>query len=89
MRLLRRKFASWRSADSAKEVRELIDEPAEHVLAGNELAEKVSCIMIDVAESAQGAKSTMEEMLSCTEEQTRGIEQMVSLFRTERSSVGA
>ncbi|HIB1388722.1 TPA: hypothetical protein ACWV4T_001260 [Salmonella enterica subsp. enterica serovar Muenchen] len=57
-----------RSADSAKEVRELIDESAEHVLAGNELAEKVSCIMIDVVESAQGAKSTMEEILSCAEE---------------------
>ncbi|EHN1697010.1 Tar ligand binding domain-containing protein [Salmonella enterica subsp. enterica serovar Newport] len=65
-----------RSADSAKEVRELIDESAEHVRAGNELAEKVSCIMNDVAESALGAKSTMEEMLSCAEEQTRGIEQV-------------
>ncbi|EJX4537593.1 HAMP domain-containing protein, partial [Salmonella enterica] len=31
-----------RSADSAKEVRELIDESGEHVQAGNELAEKVS-----------------------------------------------
>ncbi|EDU6369838.1 TPA: Tar ligand binding domain-containing protein [Salmonella enterica subsp. houtenae] len=65
-----------RSADSAKEVRALIDESGEHVEAGNELAEKVSHIMNEIAESAQGAKLTMEEMLSCAEEQSRGIEQV-------------
>ncbi|EDK5263962.1 methyl-accepting chemotaxis protein [Salmonella enterica subsp. enterica serovar Enteritidis] len=65
-----------RSADSAKEVRELIDESGEHVQAGNELAERVSKIMNDIAEGALGAKSTMEEMLSCAEEQSRGIEQV-------------
>ncbi|ECV2982708.1 HAMP domain-containing protein [Salmonella enterica] len=65
-----------RSADSAKEVRALIDESGEHVRDGNELAEKVSRIMNDVAESALGTKSTMEEMLSCAEEQSRGIEQV-------------
>ncbi|EBR6515289.1 Tar ligand binding domain-containing protein [Salmonella enterica] len=116
-----------RSADSAKEVRVLIDESGEHVRAGNELAEKVCRIMSEIAESALGAKSTMEEMLSCAEEQSRGIEQVriavsemdrvtqqnaalveesaaatgaltqqtnrltqvVSLFRTERSTAGA
>ncbi|HFZ9213968.1 TPA: methyl-accepting chemotaxis protein [Salmonella enterica subsp. diarizonae serovar 61:r:-] len=65
-----------RSADSAKEVRALIDESGGHVRAGNELAEKVSRTMNDIAENALGAKSTMEEMLSCAEEQTRGIEQV-------------
>ncbi|EAR6896119.1 Tar ligand binding domain-containing protein [Salmonella enterica] len=65
-----------RSADSAKEVRALIDESGEHVRAGNELAEKVSCIMNGIAESALGTKSTMEEMLHCAEEQSRGIEQV-------------
>ncbi|EIT6901383.1 hypothetical protein L2Z87_003564 [Salmonella enterica] len=65
-----------RSADSAKEVRTLIDESGEHVQAGNELAEKVSRIMSEIAESALGTKSTMEEMLSCAEEQSRGIEQV-------------
>ncbi|EIR3570365.1 Tar ligand binding domain-containing protein [Salmonella enterica] len=65
-----------RSADSAKEVRELIDESGEHVQAGNELAEKVSKIMNDIADSARDAKSTMEEMLSCAEEQSCGIEQV-------------
>lgn len=116
-----------RSADSAKEVRTLIDESGEHVQAGNELAEKVRRIMSEIAESALGTKSTMEEMLSCAEEQSRGIEQVriavsemdrvtqqnaalveesaaatgaltqqtnrltqvVSLFRTERSTAGA
>ncbi|ECP4390056.1 methyl-accepting chemotaxis protein, partial [Salmonella enterica] len=116
-----------RSADSAKEVRTLIDESGEHVQAGNELAEKVRHIMSEIAESALGTKSTMEEMLSCAEEQSRGIEQVriavsemdrvtqqnaalveesaaatgaltqqtnrltqvVSLFRTERSTAGA
>ncbi|EMV0389410.1 Tar ligand binding domain-containing protein [Salmonella enterica] len=115
-----------RSADSAKEVRALIDESGEHVQAGNELAGKVSHIMKGIAESAIEARTTMEEMLSCAEEQTRGIEQVriavsemdrvtqqnatlveesaaatgalteqtnrlaqvVSLFRTERSSAG-
>ncbi|EAO0165673.1 HAMP domain-containing protein [Salmonella enterica] len=115
-----------RSADSAKEVRALIDESGEHVQAGNELAGKVSHIMKGIAESALEARTTMEEMLSCAEEQARGIEQVriavsemdrvtqqnatlveesaaatgalteqtnrltqvVSLFRTERSSAG-
>ncbi|EMJ2325114.1 methyl-accepting chemotaxis protein, partial [Salmonella enterica] len=65
-----------RSADSAKEVRTLIDESGEHVQAGNELAEKVRRIMSEIAENALGTKSTMEEMLSCAEEQSRGIEQV-------------
>lgn len=65
-----------RSADSAKEVRTLIDESGEHVRAGNELAEKVSRIINGIAESALGTKSTMEEMLSCAEEQSSGIEQV-------------
>ncbi|EAO2671209.1 HAMP domain-containing protein [Salmonella enterica] len=65
-----------RSADSAKEVRELIDESGEHVQAGNELAEKVSRIMNEIAKSALDAKSTMGEMLSCAEEQSCGIEQV-------------
>ncbi|HIB1631166.1 TPA: hypothetical protein ACWV6Y_005119 [Salmonella enterica subsp. enterica serovar Muenchen] len=51
-------------------------EPGEHVQAGNELAEKVRRIMSEIAESALGTKSTMEEMLSCAEEQSRGIEQV-------------
>ncbi|EMY7014911.1 methyl-accepting chemotaxis protein [Salmonella enterica] len=65
-----------RSADSAKEVRALIDKSGEHVQAGNEQAEKVSCIMNDVANSAREAKLTMEEMLCCAEEQSCGIEQV-------------
>ncbi|EBR4018379.1 hypothetical protein AIX99_26505, partial [Salmonella enterica] len=97
------------------------------VQAGNELAEKVSRIMNEIAESAQKTKLTMGEMLSCAEEQSCGIEQVriavsemdrvtqqnaalveesaaatgaltqqtnrltqvVSLFRTERSTAGA
>ncbi|EMP3058565.1 Tar ligand binding domain-containing protein [Salmonella enterica] len=116
-----------RSADSAKEVRALIDESGEHVQAGNELAEKVSRIMNEIAQSALKTKLTMGEMLSCAEEQSCGIEQVriavsemdrvtqqnaalveesaaatgaltqqtnrltqvVSLFRTERSTAGA
>ncbi|HFG7806542.1 TPA: methyl-accepting chemotaxis protein [Salmonella enterica subsp. enterica serovar Java] len=65
-----------RSADSAKEVRVLIDESGEHVQAGNELAGKVSHIMKGIAKSALEARTTMEEMLSCAEEQSRGIEQV-------------
>ncbi|WP_409528801.1 hypothetical protein [Salmonella enterica] len=96
-------------------------------ITAHELAEKVSKIMNDIADSAQNAKSTMEEMLNCAEEQSCGIEQVriavsemdrvtqqnaalveesaaatgalmqqtsrltqvVSLFRTERSTAGA
>ncbi|EGN2452577.1 hypothetical protein IIF46_004874, partial [Salmonella enterica] len=61
-----------RSADSAKEVRALIDKSGEHVQAGNEQAEKVSCIMTDIADSAREAKLAMEEMLCCAEEQSCG-----------------
>lgn len=65
-----------RSADSAKEVRALIDESGTHVQAGNELAERVSRIMNDIADSAMKTKLTMGEMLSCAEEQSCGIGQV-------------
>ncbi|EKC2494637.1 Tar ligand binding domain-containing protein [Salmonella enterica] len=65
-----------RSADSAKEVRALIDESGGHVRAGNEIAEKVSLVMNEIAESTLRARTTMEEMLTCAEEQSCGIEQV-------------
>ncbi|EJN0763606.1 hypothetical protein NPF69_004021 [Salmonella enterica] len=66
-----------RCADSAKEVRALIDESGEHVRDGNELAEKVSRIMNDVAKSALGQNQRWKKCSVVLKNRTGGLNRYV------------
>ncbi|MCT6519345.1 methyl-accepting chemotaxis protein, partial [Proteus vulgaris] len=71
-----------RSAEAAKEIKELIDASISRVRHGNELVEQVSISMGEILTSVKHVEDSMTEILSASEEQTRGITQ-VSLAVTE------
>ncbi|MEX3027323.1 MULTISPECIES: methyl-accepting chemotaxis protein [Proteus] len=71
-----------RSAEAAKEIKELIDASISRVRHGNDLVEQVSISMGEILTSVKHVEDSMTEILSASEEQTRGITQ-VSLAVTE------
>ncbi len=71
-----------RSAEAAKEIKELIDASISRVRHGNDLVEQVSISMCEILTSVKHVEDSMTEILSASEEQTRGITQ-VSLAVTE------
>ncbi|MGK5021379.1 methyl-accepting chemotaxis protein [Janthinobacterium sp. LB2P10] len=65
-----------RSAAAAKEIKELIGDSVDKVQAGNRLVEQAGSTMHEVVASVRRVTGIMSEMLSSSQEQSTGIEQI-------------
>ena len=75
-----------RSAQAAKEIKDLIDDSLLKVQAGTRQADEAGRIMSDVVGSVQGVTTIMAEISSASHEQAEGISQ-VNLAVTEMDGV--
>ncbi|MDB5819090.1 MAG: methyl-accepting chemotaxis protein, partial [Rhizobacter sp.] len=67
---------SKRSADAAKEVKQLIDTSAERVAQGNALVERTGTIMQDIVSSIRGVADINTRISDATLEQSAGMSQI-------------
>ncbi|OHV08814.1 methyl-accepting chemotaxis protein [Kushneria phosphatilytica] len=65
-----------RSADSAKEIRALIEETTQRIASGAEQSERSGRVIGEAVESIQRVTALMNEIASATREQNSGIEQI-------------
>lgn len=65
-----------RSAAAAKEIKTLIDDSVEQVLAGTRLVDQAGVKMKEVVHSVNHVTSTMSEITAASQEQTVGIDQI-------------
>ncbi|REC96357.1 methyl-accepting chemotaxis protein [Kushneria indalinina] len=65
-----------RSAQAAREIRELIDESSVEVSAGSELVARAQSTMTDIVGGVHRVSALMQEISSATDEQKNGIEQI-------------
>jgi methyl-accepting chemotaxis protein len=65
-----------RSAAAAKEIKELIGDSVDKVQAGNRLVEQAGSTMHEVVASVKRVTDIMSEIMSASQEQTSGIEQI-------------
>ena len=65
-----------RSAAAAKEIKELIGDSVDKVLAGNRLVEQAGSTMNDVVDSVKRVTGIMSEIMLASQEQSSGIEQI-------------
>ncbi|MFC0338502.1 methyl-accepting chemotaxis sensory transducer with Pas/Pac sensor [Kushneria avicenniae] len=65
-----------RSAQAAREIRELIDQSSVEVSAGGELVTRAQSTMTDIVSGVHRVSSLMEEISSASREQKNGIEQI-------------
>src|SRR5450830_331147 len=65
-----------RSAAAAKEIKELITDSVDKVQAGNRLVEQAGSTMHEVVASVRRVTGIMSEMMSASQEQSAGIEQI-------------
>lgn len=67
-----------RSAQAAKEIKQLIDDSMEKVHAGNVMVNSTSSTIEDIVHSVKNVESIMKEIAQANHEQTLGIEQINS-----------
>ena len=65
-----------RSADAAKEIRQLIADSQTHVNEGSDLAQQAGETMDEIASEVMRMTKLMREIASASQEQSRGIEQV-------------
>jgi methyl-accepting chemotaxis protein len=65
-----------RSADAAKEIKELIDESANRVDAGSKLVDQAGAAINEVVQAVKRVSDIVGEIASASEEQRTGIEQV-------------
>ena len=65
-----------RSADAAKEIRQLISASQNHVSEGSDLAQQAGETMDEIATEVMRMTKLMREIASASQEQSRGIEQV-------------
>ena len=65
-----------RSADAAKEIKKLINDSAERVASGSELAETAGATMVEIVASVQKVTTIIGAISAASEEQEHGIEQV-------------
>ena len=65
-----------RSADAAKEIRQLISASQTHVSEGSDLAQQAGETMDEIASEVMRMTKLMREIASASQEQSRGIEQV-------------
>lgn len=65
-----------RSADAAKEIRQLISDSQTHVNEGSDLAQQAGETMDEIASEVMRMTKLMREIASASQEQSRGIEQV-------------
>jgi len=65
-----------RSAAAAKEIKELITESVQQVADGGKLADSAGAAMNDIVKSVQNVASLMQEIVSASQEQSLGIDQV-------------
>ena len=65
-----------RSATAAKEIKDLIGDSVEKVQAGNKLVDQAGTTMHEVVVSVKRVTDIMSEMMSASQEQSSGIEQI-------------
>ncbi|MGL5700116.1 MAG: methyl-accepting chemotaxis protein [Kluyvera sp.] len=65
-----------RSADAAKEIRQLISDSQTHVSEGSDLAQQAGETMDEIASEVMRMTKLMREIASASQEQSRGIEQV-------------
>ncbi|WP_251976110.1 methyl-accepting chemotaxis protein [Salinicola avicenniae] len=65
-----------RSADAAKQIRELIQGSAERVEAGTKLVDNAGATMTDIVSAISHVNDIMREIVTASEEQTNGITQV-------------
>jgi methyl-accepting chemotaxis protein len=75
-----------RSAQAAREIKELIDDSVQKVDAGGRLVDQAGLTMQHIVESVQQVAAYMTEIASASAEQTSGIEQ-VNIAITDMDSV--
>ncbi|MCV4731721.1 methyl-accepting chemotaxis protein, partial [Escherichia coli] len=66
-----------RSAQAAKEIKGLIEESVNRVQQGSKLVNNAAATMTDIVSSVTRVNDIMGEIASASEEQRRGIEQVV------------
>ena len=65
-----------RSADAAKEIKELIDDSVAKVEGGSQLVNEAGNTLTELIESVKKVSALMEDMATANEEQSQGIEQV-------------
>ena len=65
-----------RSADAAKDIKELIDESVKQVLQGSNLVEQAGSTMQEVVTAVKRVTDIMDEISAASQEQSGGIEQV-------------
>jgi methyl-accepting chemotaxis protein len=72
----RRKYATWRSAGAAKEIKALIGDSMTQVNAGTTLVQQAGATMDDVVSSVARVTDMMAEITNASQEQRIGIDQV-------------
>ncbi|MBR7784022.1 methyl-accepting chemotaxis protein [Undibacterium sp. LFS511W] len=65
-----------RSAEAAREIKKLIEDSVSKVVTGTELADQAGTTMTEVVSSIQKVTGIMSEIMTATQEQRSGIEQI-------------
>ncbi len=65
-----------RSAEAAREIKKLIEDSVSKVVAGTELADQAGSTMTEIVSSIQKVTGIMSEIMTATQEQRSGIEQI-------------